>query len=250
LLEFPKYSCVITKEELISEIPSNIGVAISPSPMVSFYTIHNHLLKYTDFYGSHFPSVVSDSVIIHPSAYISENNVVIGDNCVIMPHAVILEGSELKTNVTIGSGTVIGGEGFRFIRHEDDIIHIHHAGGVLIHNDVEIQSNSCVCKSVYGDKTEILERTKIGSLVDISHNVRIGKRCLIVDHAMIAGSARIGNDVWIGTGAIISDQVQIGDNSFVSIGAVVTKNVLPGQKVTGNFAIDHDKFLRFIRTIR
>ena len=250
LSEYPKFTCVITTEAFVSDIPLEIGVAVSSNPMVSFYSIHNSLLKNTEFYGMHHPTRISNSAKIHPTAYVAEKDVIIGDNCVIMPHAIIHEGTELMANVIIGSGTVIGGDGFRFIRHEGTIIPINHAGGVLIHPDVEIQSNSCVCKAVYKDNTEILEGTKIGTLVDISHNVRIGKHCLIVDHAMIAGSARIGNNVWIGTGAIISDQVQIGDNSFVSIGAVVTKNVPPGQRVSGNFAIDHRKFLEFIRTIR
>lgn len=250
LSQFPKYSCVITRGEFISEIPATLGIAISDNPKLSFYQIHNYLLKKTEFYGKHFPSIISDSATIHPSSYISENDVIIGDDCVVSPHAVILEGSRIKNNVSIGPGCIIGGDGLRCIPNGEGFFRVNHAGGVLIHDNVEIQSNSVVAKAVYGDTTEILENTKIGILVNIAHNVYIGKRCLIIDSAMISGSVRIGNGVWIGPGAVIADQIQIGDGAFITLGSVVTQNVMPGQRVTGNFAIDHKKYLDFIRTIR
>ncbi|MGA2120625.1 MAG: UDP-3-O-(3-hydroxymyristoyl)glucosamine N-acyltransferase [Methanoregula sp.] len=249
LKKYPTYSCVITKEEFIPSIPKEMGISLSLNPMVSFYAIHNFWVK-EGVYGGHFPSKISDKATVHRLAHVDPYNVIIGDGCIVYPHAVIHSGSVLKENVIIGSGAVIGNDGFRFIKDRDNIIKVLHAGGVVLHNDVEIQANACVCKAVYRNNTEIGEKTKIGVLVDISHNVQIGKRCLIVDHTMIAGGAEIGDDVWIGTGAVISDHVKIGDNAFVSIGAIVTKDVRSGQKVSGNFAIDHAKFLDFIRSIR
>ncbi len=67
---------------------------------------------------------------------------------------------------------------------------------------------------------------------------------------MVAGSAKIGDDVWIGPSASVSSGVEIGDGASITLGSVVTKNVAPGQRVTGNFAIDHDKFIAFLKTIR
>jgi len=67
---------------------------------------------------------------------------------------------------------------------------------------------------------------------------------------MISGNVRVGNDVWIGPSAAISNGITIGDNCWVSLGSVVTKDVQAGSRVSGNFAIDHEKFIQFIKSIR
>ena len=67
---------------------------------------------------------------------------------------------------------------------------------------------------------------------------------------MVAGSTTIGDDVWIGPGASISSEIVIGNGASVTIGSVVVRDVAPGQKVTGNFAVDHKKFIAFMRKIR
>jgi UDP-3-O-[3-hydroxymyristoyl] glucosamine N-acyltransferase len=250
LSHFPRFSCVITREDLIPEIPDSLGVAVSKNPMISFYQIHNHLYKNTEFYKKHFNTKISGSATVHPSAYIAKTDVIIGDGCEVLPHSVILEGSTLEKNVSVGPGCVIGCDGLRCVPAGGAFFRVSHAGGVLIHDNVEIQANSVVAKAVYGDNTEICENTKIGILVNIAHNVYIGKRCLIIDSAMISGSVRIGDDVWVGPGAVIADQIQVADKAFITLGSVVTRDVMPGQQVTGNFAIDHKKYLDFIRTIR
>lgn len=249
ILNKPNISGILTKEEIVPLIPKGMGVGTSSNPRKSFFKVHNYLAK-TEFYGKPFKTQISPGAIIHPTAYVAERNVLIGKGCYIGPHVSVLEGSLLKDNVIVRAGSVIGTEGFEFKRIEGEVVAVTHTGGVLLHNNVEIQANCCVSKSVFGGFTEVGEYTKVDNLVHIAHNVVIGKRCLLAACAMVAGSAVIGDDVWIGPSASISSEVTVGNNASITLGSVVTKNVAPSQRVTGNFAIDHDKFIAFLRTIR
>jgi UDP-3-O-[3-hydroxymyristoyl] glucosamine N-acyltransferase len=246
----PTITCVITTYEIAPTIPSTMGVAVSAMPKKTFYEIHNYLAKNTDFYGKPFANRIAKSAAVNPTAYIAPDSVWIGERCEIGAHACILSSSVIGNDVIIGAGVVIGNDGFEFKRIGSKVLRVIHTGGVIIGDRVEIKENSCVSKSLFGAFTEIGEDTKLDNLIHISHNVVIGKRCLIIALAMVGGSAIIGNDVWIGPSASIVPGVVIGDGATVTIGSVVTQNVAPGQRVTGNFAIDHNKFLSFLRTIR
>lgn len=250
LLRKSNISSVIITEELVHSIPKQHGIAISKNPRRAFYEIHNYLARNTDFYWKPFKTEIASSATIDPTAYVAERNVRIGERCYIGPNVSILENSILDDDVIIRAGSVIGTEGFEFKRIEEEIMPVIHAGGVLLHNRVEIQANCCVSKSIFGCFTEIGEDTKLDNMVHIAHNVRIGKRCRLAACAMLAGSVTVGDDVWIGPSASISSEVEIGDGASVTIGSVVTKNVAPGKRVTGNFAIDHDKFITFLKSIR
>jgi UDP-3-O-[3-hydroxymyristoyl] glucosamine N-acyltransferase len=187
---------------------------------------------------------------IHESAVIADK-VQIGQWCTIGENVVIKDNSIIGDKVIIGAATVIGSDGFQFRRIAGRLIHIPSFGGVHIHDGVEIKAGCCIDRaSGIGSATIIGKNTKLDDLVFIAHDVKIGERCLIVAHAMIAGLVTIGDDVWIGPGALISDELTIGDKAYITIGAVVTKDVLPCQHVTGNFAIEHMKFIDNLRKIR
>ena len=250
MLKKTNISCVITTEELVPTIPEGLGIGISKNPRKAFHKIHNDLAKNTNFYWKPFRTEIASSAKIHPTAYVAERNVRMGERCAIEPNVSILENSILEDDVIIRAGSVIGTEGFEFKRVEKEIQPVIHAGGVLLHSRVEIQANCCVSKTIFGGYTEIGEDTKLDNLVHVAHGVIIGKRCLLAACAMVAGSVRMGDDVWIGPSASISSGVEIGDGASITLGSVVTKNVAPGQRVTGNFAIDHDKFIAFVKTIR
>jgi UDP-3-O-[3-hydroxymyristoyl] glucosamine N-acyltransferase len=250
LLESRNISCVLTKKELLPMIPEGMGVMVSEHPMKSYYEIHNRLAGETDFYGRSFETVVGESSRVHPRAYVADNNVRIGERCYIGPNVSILENSVIEDDAIIRAGSVISTEGFRFERLENEILPVLHAGGVLIHRGVEIQANTCVARAKFGgDFTEIGEETKIDNLVHIAHNAKIGKRCMIAASALVAGSTVVGDDVWIGPNATISNKLSVGDRAFITLGSVVTRNVASGEKVTGNFAIDHKRFIDFIKKI-
>ncbi len=237
------FACVITTRELAQRLPQHLGVAVSADPRRAFFTAHNRLAQ-GDFYGAKFDSTVDPTASIDPSAHIASEGVVVGPRARIGPHAVILEGSRLGTDVSIGPGTVIGGAGFEFKRLGQEILAVKHAGGVLIGDRVEIQANSAVDRAIYGGSTEIGDDTKIDNLVHVAHYAVIRRRCLIAASAMIAGSATIGDDVWIGPAAVISSEVAIGDGASVTIGSVVISPVASGDRVTGHFAFEHRSFMR------
>jgi len=243
-------TCVLTKEELVSLIPANLGLAICETPRKTFYEIHNYLARNSDFYWKTFNTEIAGNAVIHPTAFIAPRNVRIGEGCIIGPRVCILEGAIIEENVVIGPGSIIASEGFEFNRLGKSILPVAHAGGILLHARVEIQANVCVDKAIFGGFTEIGEDTKLDNLIHIAHNVLIGKRCLVAACAMVAGSTTIGDDVWVGPSASISSEVCIGDNASITIGSVVTKNVPSGQRVTGNFALEHDRFITFLKTIR
>jgi len=247
----PNIACVITTPELTPSIPPNMGLAVSSTPKKAFYNVHNYLAKDTNFYWKPFKRRVSSTAHVDPTAYVAPNNVWIGERCEIEPHVSILPNSIIGDNVIIRAGVVIGTEGFQFERTQDEILRVIHAGGVLVGNRVEIQANCCVSKSLFGGFTELGDDTKLDNLVHIAHNVIIGKRCFLAACVMIAGTVTIGDDVSIGPSASISSAgIVIGDKAVITTGSVVTQDVAPGQRVTGNFAIDHDKFIAFLRGIR
>lgn len=137
-------------------------------------------------------------------------------------------------SAVIGKNTVIGGDGFGYARSENGtLIRMPHQGNVVIEENVEIGSNTCIDRAVVGS-TVIGAGTKIDNLVHIAHGVKIGKNCLIVAGAVIGGSCEIGDNCFIGINASIKNKVKIGNNVTVGMGAVVLKDVPDGVTVVGN----------------
>ena len=170
----------------------------------------------------------------------------IGKNCSIHPSAEIGKGTRIddnvviKENVTIGDncwifpGAVIGTSGFGFERDENGIpIRIHHDGGVVIGNNVEIGTNSCVIKGTV-DLTIIMDDVKIDTLCIVAHNVFIAKKTLIASGVLIGGSANIGRRCFIGTGCSIKNKVVIGNDVTIGQQTNVVKDVHSGLTIIGN----------------
>jgi len=250
LLENRHTACVVTTQDLAEKLPSRLAVAIADNPRKTFYEFHNDLVANTEFYWKSFATEISPGAHIHPRAFVAERNVRIGKGTVIEAGVTVLERSIIGDDVVLRAGCTVGSQGFEFKRIEGQILPVAHGGGVRLHDRVEIQANCALSRSVFGGFTELGEDTKLDNLIHVAHNVRIGKRCLLAASVMVAGSVIIGDDVWIGPGASISSEVAIGDGASITIGSVVTKDVPPGQRVTGNFAIAHDKFVAFLRSIR
>jgi UDP-3-O-[3-hydroxymyristoyl] glucosamine N-acyltransferase len=214
-----------------------------------YLKIFNTLAINTKFFGKNIRGSCGKNNTIHPSASIETNEVIIGNACVIKSKAVIHKNSKIGNNVTIGSGTIVGSEGYEVRRMGKELIPVAHVGGVIIHDYVVIGSKVCIDKALFSEDTEILENSRIDNFTHVAHGVKIGKRCYIGASVMIGGKVIIGDDVVIEPRAVITDQIVIGEKAHISMGAVVTKEVLPNQRVTGNFAIDHKKFLKFFNEL-
>jgi len=194
-------------------------------------------------------SQISETARIHPTAYVSPFKVKIGSNCVIGPHAVVQENSILDDGVDVAAGCVIGSEGFVYRVFGKKVIHIIHTGGVHIHRGVRIQSFTCVDRSTDGGYTEIGEESNVGEMIHIAHDVKLGKRCHVQPHAMVAGHVIAGDDVIICHNASISNSLVIGNSVRIGPGAVVTRTVQDGKSLSGNFAIDSTRHRIFMKSV-
>jgi acetyltransferase-like isoleucine patch superfamily enzyme len=250
VLRNERISCVITTASLSHRIPDRCGLAVDREPRSAFYGVHEWLSCCTEFYWRNFDTEISPLAAVDKQASVARHNVRIGKGSVIEPGVTIRERTLIGEDVVIRSGCVIGAEGFDPREHAEVVRITPHAGGVRIHDGVEIQSNSVVCRCVFQGFTEIGVSTKISSLVNVSHNVKIGRCCRIGAGALIMGSAGIGDEVWIGPNATISNRVLLKDEARVSLGAVVVRDVAAKETVSGNFAVEHSKFLRFWRKLR
>jgi len=154
------------------------------------------------------------------------DNVRVGRNCVLHPNVFVEDGCTVGDNVILHAGVVIGADGFGFVRGEDRYVKFPQIGTVIIEDNVEIGANTCVDRGALGE-TRIGEGTKIDNLVQIAHNVQIGKRVVIAAQTGISGSTVIEDD------CVIGGQVGFGDHARVQSGAIIGSQagVLPGKIV-------------------
>lgn len=242
---------IITTDEIAEN--SRLPAVIVESPRICFFKLHNYLVQNNnpEYARKKFDTTIGKQCEISNLAHIESKNIIIGNNVKIEEFVSIKENTVIGDNVTIRSGSVIGSEGFEEKRTKEGILPIIHAGGVKIESNVEIQHNVCVDKAVYPwDDTVIGRDCKLDNLIHIGHAAKIKKETLIAANSLVGGRTMVGERVWIGVSATISNNIIIGDDAKINIGAVVTKNVNDGQTVSGNFAIEHDRFLDFIKSIR
>lgn len=136
-------------------------------------------------------------------------------------------------NVTVNPYSVIGSEGFGYVRNEENKLEkFEHVGGVIIEDNVAIGALTTVDRGTLGN-TVVGEGTKIDSHVHVGHNVIIGKHCVITAFVMIGGSSKVGDYCWLAPCACIRDGITIGKHVMVGMGAVVTKNILDNDVVVG-----------------
>ena len=220
------------------------GVIVVENPRLFFFQLHNHLALIKQYVRESFATQISENADISDLAYISKQNVIIEDNVLIEPFVTIYPNVIIKLNSIISSGARIGGEGFEYKRMVDGIMAVTHVGGVLIGENVEIQNNACVDKAVYPwDDTIIGDYVKIDNMVHVAHAVKISENTMLVAQSGIGGRTLVGRNSWIGFGSTVRNGITIGDNSRANMGAVVTKTIPDGGAVTGNFAIEHEKFI-------
>jgi UDP-3-O-[3-hydroxymyristoyl] glucosamine N-acyltransferase len=175
--------------------------------------------------------ILRDNAVIYPGCFIGRESS-IGDEALIYSNVSIRERAILGKRVIIHCGTVIGSDGFGFVT-VDGIQHkIPQVGIVEIGDDVEIGANVTIDRARFG-KTIIGSGTKIDNLVQIGHNVVIGKNCLIVAQVAISGSTILGDNVTLAGQAGLSGHLTIGDGAIVAAGAGVGKSVPPNTMVSG-----------------
>ena len=234
---------VFCKVEMLNRLESKITIACD-DPRFTYYDYYN---KITESNYVKFDSIISTSAIIHPSAYVADHNVIIGDDTFVGSNASILPGVEIGGNCYIKSGAVIGSEGFEIKRTSKGVLNVLHDGKVLIGDNVKIGANCAIHLGFSFRHTIISDDVKIDDLVYIAHGAHIGSGCLLIGKSMISGSVTLGENIWVGPGVIVSNGLTIGSNSYLTIGSIVTKDVSANERVTGNFAIPHEHFMKNLK---
>ncbi|SUY45812.1 UDP-3-O-(R-3-hydroxymyristoyl)-glucosamine N-acyltransferase [Clostridium putrefaciens] len=243
---------IITKPEIAEKIKDR-AICISDDPRISFFKLHNYLST-TDEYNmiKRYKTKIGADCTISKLSCISDENVSIGNNVIIEEFVSIKENTIIGDNTIIRAGTVIGGEGFEFKRMSSkQVLPVNHVGWTVIGESVEIQYNTCVDKAIYPwDQTLIGDNCKVDNLVHVAHGVKLGNAVFLVAGSLIGGRTLIKEGSWIGVGATVSNGLIVDENCRVNIGSVATRSLDKDSNVTGNFAIDHKRFIEFIRSIR
>lgn len=207
-------------------------------PKYCILKIGNHFFKENIKLEIHPTAIISSNAKLGNPIFIGANTYIgsckIGNNVLIYPNVVINDKVIIGNNVIIKSGAVLGFDGFGYERDENNnLIKFPQLGNLIIHNNVEIGSNTCIDKGSLSD-TIIGFNSKINNLCHIAHNVEIGKNVIVTAHVNISGSSIIEDDVWIGPNASLRGQQRIGKGATIGTGAVVTKNVPEGETWIGN----------------
>lgn len=249
LCENTGVSCVLCTPELADQIPERLGVFVCRRPKAALFQLHNGLAQEEQYTGAHFPTRCGRDCTISPLAVIPERDVIIGDRVTIEPFVVLKGRVAIGDDVTIRSGSVIGCKGFSFSKDEQGRnVSVVDTAEIVLRSHAEIFENVCISTGIFPwEQTVIGENTKVDAQCHIGHGAHIGTNCLLAEGSRCCGNSRVGDHTWIGVGAVVSNRVRVGANSRVSIGAVATKDVPAGQTVTGNFAIDHTRFMQNLK---
>ncbi len=242
--------CILCKKELLEKLPNGIkGIFVTENPKELFHTVHNMLSEQEGYRLATFDRKIGNNCQVSSQATIAQHNVVIGDRVVIEDNVIINDNVTIGNDCIIHSGVVIGGKAFVFARaSQKKILGLKDVGRVVLKDRVEIFPMTHIAKGILPtDVTFLDDDVKIDAHGYIAHGVKIGKRTLIAAGVLIGGNTVIGEDSWVGINATISNRIRIGNNARVSLGSVVTKNVEENETVTGNFAIEHGKFIEKLK---
>jgi UDP-3-O-[3-hydroxymyristoyl] glucosamine N-acyltransferase len=201
--------------------------------------------------GVHPTAVVAAGAAIDPTAHLGpyvvveagsrvgpgcllHSHVVVGRDCTLgpgaelHPHVVLYDGVELEEAVTVHAGTVLGADGFGYATHQGVHHKVPQVGRVVIEREVEIGANSAIDRATLGE-TRLGAGTKVDNLVQVGHNVRTGKACILCGQSGIAGSSTLGAGVVLGGQSGIGDHLTIGDGVQVAAKSAALESVAEGQ---------------------
>jgi UDP-3-O-[3-hydroxymyristoyl] glucosamine N-acyltransferase len=247
-------ACLIRESDL-EHLPAGVAAVIVEAPDVSYID------AVSLFHPEELSGTISEAAHVAPSAKLEEG-VTVEPGAVIGAHAEIGAGTLIGANVVIGHGVKIGrncriypncsvrfalvgdrvmihpsasigADGFGFSTSGEGHKRVPQLGRVILQDDVEIGASSTIDRGALDD-TIIGEGTKIDNLVQIAHNCKIGRHCMIVSMVGISGSTTVGDFVTMGGKVGVVDHVTIGDFAIIAARAAVTKD-LPGGNVYAGF---------------
>jgi UDP-3-O-[3-hydroxymyristoyl] glucosamine N-acyltransferase len=238
--------------DFAGQAPEGCSVLITREPQAAYAAAANRLHKPRRADGRdpliHPDAELEDGVALAPGVVVGAGarvgrGTTIGAYTVIGPGVAIGRGCSIGSHVTLGfaligdrvsilSGAVIGEPGFGVTVGQGATVDVPQLGRVILQDNVSVGACSCIDRGAWDD-TVIGENTKIDNLVQIGHNVRLGRGCVLAAHTGISGSVVAGDWVQFGGRAGIADHVQIGDGAKVAAAAGVMKDIAPGERVAG-----------------
>ena len=254
-------ACIIEKDN-IKLLPKKTYPIVVDNPYKAFALVSNLFNSenpsngiISDLCSINVESKLDKNIQIESFVNIKENchihsDVIIESNCSIGPNVVIEKNTVIKSNSVLSnckigsncivkSGAIIGGTGFGF--EPTSKTRIQHLGDVIIKNNCNIGSNTTIDRAVF-DSTIISEYCFIDNLVQIAHNVVLGKGCIMAAQSGIAGSTIVGENVIIGGQSGIGGHLNIGSNVKIAGKSGVTKNIKDNSTVAGFPAVDIKKW--------
>lgn len=263
-------ACVV-RPELADQAPSHTALLLSAEPYRSFARLA------AAFYPAPESAPgVHASAVVEPGARLGEGcridafavvgaNAEIGPRCHIGPHAVIGPSAVLGADVRVGAGASllfceigdrvivhpgarIGQDGYGYVLGSAGHLKVPQLGRVIIAEDVEIGANTTIDRGALGD-TVIGAGTKIDNLVQIGHNVRLGRGCMVVSQVGISGSTVIGDFVMIAGQAGLSGHVKVGDGARIGAQSGIMRDIGPGETVFGYPAMPYKQYMRQVAVL-
>jgi UDP-3-O-[3-hydroxymyristoyl] glucosamine N-acyltransferase len=242
-------ACAIVQKE---QAPAGINVIFSEQPKLDFSRAAAYLYPRAESRGTHHPtaqlhpeSEIGDNVELGPFAVVDAgarigpgtilhagvvvgNGCRVGRECILHPGVVLYPGAQIGNRVILHAGVVVGSDGFGYVSNGQSYYKFPQVGSVVVDDDVEVGCNTTIDRGSLGT-THIGQGAKIDNLVQIAHNVEIGKHVVIAAQTGISGSTVIEED------AVIGGQVGFGDHARVQKGAVIGSKagILPGKIVRG-----------------
>ncbi len=174
----------------------------------------------------------------------------IGEHCLLYPRVSVLDRVRIGNRVIVQSGAVIGSDGFGYAEGpEGQRLRIPQTGTVVLEDDVEIGANVTIDRATFGE-TLIGRGTKIDNLVQVAHNVRTGRDCVIVAQAGVSGSTKLGDRVILAGQVGVVGHIEIGSGSMVGAQSGVAQTLPAGSRVSGSPALAHTLWLRIQGTLK
>lgn len=258
-----KASAVILDEKVdISNLPDSLCLIVVQNPYLSFAKVLEFFSEKCSKVGIekgsfiHKTAVVGEGAYVGAFAYIGEGSVIgpgaqvyphcyVGDACEIGAGTVLNSGVKVYSGCKVGdgciihSGAVIGADGFGFAGTEK----VPQIGNVVIGNLVEIGANTTVDRATFGSTT-INDGAKLDNLIQVAHNVSIGKGTFVAAQSGIAGSAKVGNGCVIGGQVGIAGHITLADGAKVAAQSGVSSSLESGEVVQGSPAMGALQFRR------